>query len=133
MIGAPSVPAAANDAAFTTHGCGIEIRPDGTDWRFRIICHNGSTYTTGSWVVFATGSIWLENYGFIVSSDATGNVSASVVRSYGNTTLYTSSSTGGPTNYTADGQYQVAVVNDSTGSPASTAVYLKDYLFEIKP
>ncbi len=107
------------------HGFGVEIGTDGTNHRIRAIAHDGTTFTAGSWVNFATGSLWTQKRMIKIHSDGSGNITATISGTHGDTsTVYTATTTGGSTSTDGSGKLRIISTNDAAGSPTSTAVHL---------
>lgn len=122
IFGDAGVPPVAEADALSARGFGCEIAPDGTNWRIRCVTHDGTTYTAGAWVNFANASLEFGYRGLQISSDGAGNISATITGAYGDTsTVYTATTTGGPTTQGAGplSSLSVHAVNESTGTPVS--------------
>lgn len=132
LIGATSIPTAADANAFSTHGAGVEFGQDGTNHRFRVIVHNGTIYSQSAWTNYATGNISIYNFGIVLYSDGSGNVTCTIRRYDAPATTYTATSSAGSTGFTSNGRIQVASVNSSTGTMLGFQNKIQSFIFENK-
>lgn len=120
------VPATSGSDALATRGFGAEIMSESSKARIRLFAHDGTTYSTGSWVdIHTSTSLQDRMIGMIIESDGAGSIklylSSGAYYSGSIPTTPTSTLSGGPIIYSGAGEMiDVVAVNDATGTPASS-------------
>lgn len=115
----------------TNKGFGVEVVQDGSNHKIRAVCHDGTTYTAGSFTNFATGNISIGHYTLTIESDGSGNITAKISSAYGVGTIYTATTTGGPTTLasSANANLMAVATNDSAGTPTSYTARIRAAIY----
>ena len=127
LYGTQTAVQSADANALTVSGFGCEITSDGTNHKIRAVTHDGTIYTAGTWVNFATGDNRQGNRVLAVETDGVGNITAKISGDHGAKPFIEATTTGGPTSDGSGINAQVTAhcAGDSTITPTQTTVYIR--------